>query len=73
MTTRLTLTEDERRALLMLSYGANGAATAPCPNSVVLGATANALTALVQGDIDGALFVLRCLRDESKRDAEATP
>jgi hypothetical protein len=69
-TNRLTLTEDERRALLMLSYGANGAATAMCNGSIALGAVANLLTALVQGDVAGAQFVLKCLATESTREPE---
>ena len=72
-TQRLTLTEDERRALLMLSYGANGAATALCNGSLALGAVANLLTALVQGDVAGAQFVLKCLATESARDADYAP
>lgn len=71
--TRLTLTEDERRALLMLSYGASGAATAMCGGSLTLAATSNALCALVQGDVEGALLALRCLATEAARDAEETP
>lgn len=72
-TQRLTLTDDERRALLMLSYGANGAATAMCPDSVTLSAVANLLAELVQGDLTGAQFVLRCLATESSREDAATP
>jgi len=72
-TQRLTLTDDERRALLMLSYGANGAATAMCNGSLALGAVANLLTALVQGDVAGAQHVLRCLATEATRDDETPP
>jgi hypothetical protein len=68
-TQRLTLTDDERRALLMLSYGANGAATAMCNGSSALGAVSNAITSLVQGDINGALLALRCLAMEAREDA----
>ena len=72
-TQRLTLTTDEVRALQMLAFSAGGAATSLYPDSIVLGATANALNALVNGDVAGAQFALRCLATESTRDADYAP
>ena len=72
-TTRLTLTTDEVRALQMLAFSAGGAATSLYPDSIVIGATANALNALVNGDVAGAQFALRCLATESTRDADYAP
>lgn len=66
MTTRMNLTEQERAALLMLHYAANGAATAMCGGSHVLAAVNAALGSLVQGDTDGAVRVMRDLHALSR-------
>jgi hypothetical protein len=68
-TKRLSLTTDEVRTIQMLAFSAGGAATSLYPDSIALGAISNALNALVNGDVDGALIVLRGLAAESREDA----
>jgi hypothetical protein len=61
MTNELDLTTDERRALLMLHYGASGAANALCEDSATISAVANMLAALARGDVEGAKWALDAL------------
>lgn len=61
MSNELNLTADERRALLMLHYGASGAATTLCSDSVVMGAVNNMLAALAREDVHGARHAMKTL------------